>query len=228
MNTEHIELEKELLEGITHEEPWALVEVFSKIVRLSGTAEERRAIDYLLGRLDALGIPYTIYEPELYVSLPRSAELQILTDGENPIRCKTPSFSASGTLEGEVVYIPSALAKRVDDFFDTATGDRGVDLQGKIVMTDGISLPRASKEFEDRGAIGQIFINPHPETTHELIITSIWGTPTLENIKDKPHTQVVNVNTTTGTRIKTLLQRVPSAAALPRPSMRDGKRPPFR
>ena len=56
------ELERTILNEISAEEPWALVEKFSQIVRLSGTAEERRAIDYLLARMDALGIPYTVYE----------------------------------------------------------------------------------------------------------------------------------------------------------------------
>ncbi len=91
--------------------------------------------------------------------------------------------------------MPSVLAKRVDSFFDNPAEGSDVDVRGKIVMTDGISLPKAAKAFEDRGALGQIYINPHEETTHELIITSIWGTPTLENIIDKPSTQVINVNT---------------------------------
>ena len=74
------EAEKKLLDDINATEPWALVEAFSSVVRLSATPEERKAIDYLLSRMDALEIPYTLYEPELYVSLPVSAELEILTE----------------------------------------------------------------------------------------------------------------------------------------------------
>ena len=201
------ELEKTMLNEISAKEPWALVETFSRIVRLSGTAEERRAIDYLIGRMNDLGIPYTVYEPEIFVSLPVSAKLEL--PGEAPIVCKTPSFSASGVLEEEVLYVPAAPAKRVESFFDNPAEGVDVDVWGKIVMTDGISLPKAAKAFEDRGAVGQIYINPHEETTHELIITSIWGTPTLENIKDKPSTHVINVNTRTGNRIKELLKKGP-------------------
>ena len=200
-------LEKTMLDEISAREPWALVETFSKIVRLSGTAEERRAIDYLMGRMDALGIPYTVHEPEIYVSLPVSAKLEL--PGNDPIMCKTPSFSVSGVLEAEVVYVPAAPAKRVDSFFNNPAEGSDVDVRGKIVMTDGISLPKAAKGFEDRGAVGQIYINPHKETTHELIITSIWGTPTLENIKDKPNAHVINVNTGTGNRVKELLKKGP-------------------
>jgi N-acetylated-alpha-linked acidic dipeptidase len=199
------ELEKTMLDEISAREPWKLVETFSKIVRLSGTADERRAVDYLMGRMEALGIPYSVYEPEIYVSLPVSAKLEL--PGEEPVVCKTPSFSASGVLEAEVVYAPAAPAKRVDSFFDNPAAGSDVDVRGKIVMTDGISLPKAAKAFEDRGAVGQIYINPHKETTHELIITSIWGTPTLENIKDKPSTHVINVNTNTGNRVKELLKK---------------------
>lgn len=201
------EAEKKILADISADEPWALVEKFSEIVRPSATAEERKAIDYLLHRMDTLGIPYTLYEPELYVSLPISAQLDILTENGESIRCKTPSFSASGTIEGEVVYLPSRLAKQVNDFFNNPVAADGIDLTNKIVMTDGISLPKAAKELEDRGAAAQIYINPHPENMHELIITSIWGIPTLENIKNKPRTQVVNINRNTGDRIRRLIDK---------------------
>ena len=87
------------------------------------------------------------------MSLPISAKLEL--PGEEPIICKTPSFSASGVLEGEVVYVPSALADRVDSFFDTSAEGTDVDVRGKIVMTDGISLPKAARTFEDRGAVAR-------------------------------------------------------------------------
>ena len=44
-------LEREILESITLDAPWAAVERFSTLVRLSGSAPEREAVDYLMERL---------------------------------------------------------------------------------------------------------------------------------------------------------------------------------
>jgi len=198
-------VEQSILNEISAEEPWKLVETFSKIVRLSGTPEERKAIDYLVGRLEALGIPYTLHEPELYVSLPRWSRLEVLSEGGQELRCKTPAFSASGTVQGELVYIPAGLAAGIGDFFYSSAKDDRTDVSGKIVITEGMSLPKVIKDYEDRGAIGQIYINPDPEIIHELMATTIWGIPTLENVKDKPHTPIVNTNSTIGQRLRALL-----------------------
>ncbi|MEE9610554.1 MAG: hypothetical protein V3W19_04840, partial [Desulfatiglandales bacterium] len=155
-------LEKAIPDEITSDEPWKLVEKFSTIVRLSGTDEERKAIDYLISRLDALGIPYAVYEPEIYMSLPLAAEMNIVSEAGETLPCKNPAFSVSGTIEGDLIYVPADLASGIGDFFDTGGSTARVDVRGKIIMTDGISTPRAAKEYEDRGAIAQIYINPHP------------------------------------------------------------------
>src|SRR5512133_563846 len=179
-------VEQAVLHDISADEPWALVETFSKIVRLSGMPEERKAISYLEDRLKDLGIPYTLYEPEIYVSLPEWAKLEVLSGDGQQIKCKTPAFSASGTVEGELVYIPAGLAAGIGDFFYSSAQDDRTDVNGKIVITEGMSLPKVIRDYEDRGAIGQIYINPDPEVIHELMATTIWGIRTLENVKATP------------------------------------------
>lgn len=200
-------LEQSILGAISKEEPWALVERFSHIVRLSATPEERKAIDYLVGRLEALGVPYTLYEPELYVSLPISGRLEV--PGGREIRAKTPAYSASGTVEAEIVYVPGNLAGDVSQFFFSTAQDTAGDVRGKIVLTEGMSLPKVVQDYEQRGAVGQIYINPDPEVIHELMATTIWGIPTLENLASKPHTPIVNVNRTGGEELKQLLASGP-------------------
>ncbi len=205
-------LEQSILGAISKDEPWALVEQFSKTVRLSATPEERKAIDYLVGRLEALGIPYTLYEPELYVSLPISARLEV-SDGQE-VRAKTPAYSAAGTVEAEVVYVPGSLAGDVSQFFFSTAQDTAGDVQGKIVLTEGMSLPKVIRDYEQRGAVGQIYINPDPAVIHELMATTIWGIPTLENLESKPHTPIVNVNRMGGEQLKQLLAKGPVRARI--------------
>ena len=202
-------MERAILSEISADEPWALVERFSRIVRLSCTPEERTAIDYLTGRLQALGIPYTLYEPDLYVSLPLSAQLAILSQNGREVHCKTPAFSAPGTVEGEVVHIRAGLAAGIGDFFNAGAQENPADVRGKIVLTEGMSLPRVIRDYEERGAIGQIYINPDPEIIHELMASPVWGIPTPENMRNLPRTSIVNINRTSGEKLRELLASGP-------------------
>ena len=62
--------EKKILNSVSREVPWKLVEYFSRLKRDSGTEEEREAARYITGQLDSFGVSYQVYEPELYLSLP--------------------------------------------------------------------------------------------------------------------------------------------------------------
>jgi len=66
--------EAELVDAVSREEPWSLVERFADLERVSGSEDERQAA-YLCDRLDDLGIDYERHEPELYRSAPLDASL---------------------------------------------------------------------------------------------------------------------------------------------------------
>ena len=87
--------EKKILNSVSREVPWNLVEHFSQLKRDSGTEGEREAARYITGQLDSFGVSYHVYEPELYLSLPEWAKLHVLSPSLFEIRCKTPSFSFS-------------------------------------------------------------------------------------------------------------------------------------
>ena len=70
-------LEAAARDAIRLDEPRALLDRFITLVRESGTADERTAADLIVGRLQALGIPVTVHEPELYISNPVRAELTL-------------------------------------------------------------------------------------------------------------------------------------------------------
>jgi len=67
--------EAELVDAVSREEPWSLVERFADLERVSGSEDERQAAAYLCDRLDDLGIDYERHEPELYRSAPLDASL---------------------------------------------------------------------------------------------------------------------------------------------------------
>lgn len=194
-------LENQLLEEVSLEEPWKVVEEFSKLVRVSSSEDERKAATFLVERLHELGIDVKLYEPELYLSIPLSAEIDVLSPRERSIRAKPPSFSASGSVEGKVVYVPSRRAKGTADLFDMKI-QSDIDVNGRIVLTEGLSImPQAIRHFEEKGAIGQIAIHPG-KRIHEGIATSIWGTPTPENLNTKPRTPLASVNRIDGEYLK--------------------------
>jgi hypothetical protein len=187
--------ESAMLNDVSIEEPWAFVELASSLVRLSGRDDERKAIDYLTGKLDQFGVSYQLHTPTLFVSWPLGATLRVL--GENPVTllAKTPSMSVSTggeEVEGELLYLPTGWAKGIDDFF--ATPEMGnQDFTGKVVITEGMPMPMKVADIAKRGAIAAVFVGPG-ERIHEGVCTTIWGSPDLDSMDRQPLIPIIAVN----------------------------------
>jgi hypothetical protein len=222
-------LESKAREAIRLDEPRALLEQFVTLVRESGTPAEDAAARYVVGRLEALGVPVTLHAPDLYISLPERAELSV-TAGAGPraVRARPPAFARSTgdqPVEGEICYVPSRYAAGTATLFDTpdAAGrtDAGEDpVTGRIVLTEGYAMPGPVQAFERRRAVGQIYIHPG-HNIHEGICTSIWGAPTGESIGRKPKTPVVCINHPDGEALIAEAARGPVRAAI-RTWLREG------
>src|SRR5581483_7599282 len=74
------ELESQILNAVSLDVPWRLVEDFSSLVRLSGSPEERRAFELLVRQLSDWGVPHTLHEPETFISIPGPASVRSLAD----------------------------------------------------------------------------------------------------------------------------------------------------
>lgn len=191
-------VEQSLLAAASLDEPWALLETFSTLVRESGTADEWTAARYITGRLDALGIPFKLHEPKLFISIPRTAELKVREEGGTfrSVRAKTPAMSvATGDkwIEGELLYVPTGHAKSTNSLFDGAGVDASAGLAGKIVLTEGYPMPGKVAEFSALGVEAMIFISPG-QHIHEGICTPIWGAPDLDNAGAQPDIPVIAIN----------------------------------
>jgi len=207
--------------AISLEEPKALLDSFIHLIRESGTEAERTAAGYLKARLDALGIPITVHQPTLYISNPIRAELTVTADGQaRGLHARPPAMGRStgdDAVTGEICYVPSKYAGGTMSLFDlpdaarTSGGDDPV--RGKIVLTEGFSMPAAVGAFERRGAIGEIFIHPG-RNVHEGICTSIWGAPTAESLGRKPAIPVVCINNPDGQALIADLERGVTRASI--------------
>jgi N-acetylated-alpha-linked acidic dipeptidase len=207
-------LESDARAAIALDEPRALLDRFKTLVRESGTPDEHTAGHYIVERLQAFGVPVTLHAPHLYISLPERAALTVDGgDGARAIRARPPAMAKStgdDPVQGEVCYVPSRYAAGTSSLFDVPdaarAGGAGADpVAGRIVLTEGFSMPGPVQAFERRGAIAQIYIHPG-ERIHEGICTPIWGAPTAESIGRKPSTPVICINQPDGQSLISQLQ----------------------
>lgn len=194
------ENEAAFLAELSLEEPWSLIEHFATLVRESGTEDERRAADFLAGRLAALGIPYQVHHPTLFLSLPRGAGVKVLSPERRSIFAKTPAFSVSTgavPVQGELIYVPSEHAETDAELFGSRIHQASRDLRGALAITEGMATPQKVADLTALGVVGAIFISPG-ERIHEGISTQIWGAPDLDTDGHQPRLPIANVSHSDG------------------------------
>jgi N-acetylated-alpha-linked acidic dipeptidase len=202
------EHEKLLLDEISMETPKRILDVFSGLIRESGSEDERTAAHFLGSLLKEWGVPHTVHYPSIYLSVPKTASVKALAPNAKSFRAKTPSFSVSTNSEpvcGELVYVPSAQATDRYDIFDAKVKEEVNDLAGKIVISEGLAMPEKVATFHDKGVLGAVFINPG-KNIHDGICTTIWGSPDLDTIGNEPKIPVVAVNKSDGEELKAMCQ----------------------
>ncbi len=189
-----------LLADISFDLGWSLIERFAVLVRESGSLDERAAAHFITSRLEVLGVPFELHEPDLYLSIPRSASVDL--DGAT-LAAKAPSFSLSTGPKGlsaAPVHLPAAPIEGASELFKAAYGEDIPDVAGKIVVTEGYPMPASVRRLEAAGAAGQVYINPGVRI-HWGICTPIWGAPGEAQISRKPSTPVVAINRPDGDRV---------------------------
>ena len=193
-------LAETLLADISFDLGWSLLERFAVLVRESGSADERAAAHFIVSRLEALDIPHQVYEPELYLSIPRGASVDIAGDS---FSAKPPSFATSTARRGlsaQPIHVPADRAADTSTLFDSTLGNLPEEVAGKIVVTEGFPMPASVAQLEAAGAVGQVYINPGSRV-HWGICTTIWGTPGDSQRHLKPTTPVAAINRPDGDRL---------------------------
>lgn len=184
--------------------------VFSTLFRDSGTEDEWKAARYLVSELAQRGVQAEILELPSLISLPgegRLAALDANGDESENFTVRTRSFGQQtppGGIEAELVFVPFQAPKQGEMIFShrAVAGDySGLDVQGKIVLTaDG--GPDGVLRAQERGAAGHVHIWPSDEpVVHEMICTSIWGTPTPESAARLPKIPVLGIGNADGQRL---------------------------
>ena len=187
-----------IVEDISLDIPWALVEKFATLPRWKAK-DVNRGADVITKMLTDCGVPFDVYQPSIYLSIPYSAEVKA---GSKVFKAKPPAYSRDcrDGLTGELVYVPAAYSKTIATLFNKNQDDQlssAERLRGKIVISEGFAFPGKMLEFERKGAIGIIAVNPGVDI-HWGICTSIWGTPDLDDLPRKPNIPMAAVNNADG------------------------------
>jgi Iap family predicted aminopeptidase len=172
-------------------------ESIAQWVRLSGTPDERRAFDYIREQLEGFGFTTTLHESDALTGYPETSRLEILGPEVTIIPSNGYALSPRTTddgIVGDVVYVGSGRFKDYD----------GLDVRGKIVLSDGLAMPEKTVAAQQAGAIGQVHIND--EHIHEMCISPVWGTPTPETSPLLPAVPSVGVAQADGDQLKAALE----------------------
>lgn len=206
--------EESVLSSISLDEPWSLVETFSTMHRWMPD-DVNRGADEIISRLQRLGIPHTVYEPDIYLSVPLSASVE--ADGTS-FRAKPPSMSlpVPEGVTGELVYLGANVknlrnyTRNAADLFTDGAENLAERLKGRILLTEGFGNPALTSIAEEAGALGLIVINPG-QNIHWGTCTTIWGTPGLTDLARKPKIPVLAINNPDGKRMIELAKAGQSA-----------------
>ncbi|MEO1679573.1 MAG: M28 family peptidase [Pseudomonadota bacterium] len=187
-----------LTDQVTLDAPWSLVEAFSTMPRWKPSDVEIAAQE-IAQRLGALDVPVTLLEANLHLSIPFTA--QVSANGQT-FKAKPPAYARDcrAGLTAPLVHVPAKFSSSINTLFvknQDAEASAEENIRGKIVISEGFSFPGKILEFEQKGAVGVIAINPGADS-HWGICTSIWGTPDLDDLPRKPTIPVAAVNNPDG------------------------------
>jgi len=194
--------------AVSIDEPWRLLERFATLIRDSGSEHERDAAEYMRERLEDLGLKPEVYLPDLYISVPRGCALEVLDPEPLELECKVPAFSLSTgdvPVEGEVVEIATGAIEDMAQLFKSEVAGDLSHVAGKIVLAEGYAMPKVVRQLEAAGAAAAIFVNPG--NSHEGIITSIWGTPGIDERERIPEIVALSVPSSAGDELRRRIQQ---------------------
>jgi hypothetical protein len=169
--------------------------------RESGSPGEALAYDYIEHTLKQYGLEVERREIEALISLPQEGRV-LLPDG-GLIEGLTHAFSPSTEgLEAEVV----------DAGEGTAEDHARARSAGKIALIDSLATPGKAWTAQEAGTVGQIFVNA--DHLHNMIVTTVWGTPTPETAWRIPRTPCLSVRGEDARRLRAVMAPGPARVRL--------------
>jgi len=195
--------EKQFLSEIDIGEAWSHVEHLSTLDKTSGTEGEMKAHEYVRSKLEEYAVPYKAYELDSLISHPKEATLRVFSPTPMEVECITHSFSKPTPeegLEAELVYVPVSPSSLFTGLGDLVDQYRESDVEGKVTLMYGVASPAVVWAAQKAGAIAQVHICGG-DVLHEMIVTTVWGTPTPESAGRIPGITAVSVKRSEGEKL---------------------------
>jgi hypothetical protein len=165
-------------------------------IKLSGTPDELASLQYFRARMDAYGYRTELVLHDAYISLPGAARVDVDNQVVTSITHSFSRNSPPGGVTGRLVYVGDGEDA---DF-------AGKDVRGAIVLTEGIASPGQAARSSRAGAVGQVQISPH-EHLHEMCVSPVWGSPSVETLAGLPSTVICTVSDADGDMLRERLAR---------------------
>ncbi len=206
--------------GITTEGLDRFASAIVRYERPSGSLGENAAIDSIVAGLREAGVPVEVHTFDTYASDPVSATVEIPGTG---ISFEAITMAYSGETDGLVARLVDLGTLRDLPGLEVGTGQRlalegdprwygddaAPDLQGAIAMVEGQPRNVPTAALALMGASGIIFVNPE-ERLNDLIVTSTWGTPSLQTYQRLPTIPTVQVAKSAGDALRERMTRGPT------------------
>lgn len=189
-------IEAPLRAAVSGDELMTHARAIARWERESGSPGEAQAFDYIEGGLKRYGLEVERREIEAYISLPIEARV-VLPDGTS-ISALTHSFSASTSPDG----LDADLIDAGDGAPETLARARGA-----IALVDGLATPAKAWAAQGAGSLGQVFVNF--DHLHNMIVTTVWGTPTPATAARIPGLPCCSIVRADAERLRGLLARGP-------------------
>jgi hypothetical protein len=182
-------LETSLMAGVSGPTLMEHVHTIGAWERESGSPGEAQAYDYIERTLKGYGLDVERREIDAYISVPLEGRIR-LEDG-TLVEGLAHSFSAStAALDGELVDVGDG---RPEDYARAGAA-------GKIVLVRGLASPGKAWAAQQAGTLGQVFVVM--DHLHNMIVTTIWGTPTPETAHRIPTTPCLSILGADGERLR--------------------------
>jgi N-acetylated-alpha-linked acidic dipeptidase len=201
MNTREEKVdEKTIVDEVSGAELMAHTQGIAQWVRLSGTVEELEAVKYVQGVLEGYGYETRVLLHDALISLPGEASVTVEGQAVDLGRCVTHCFSGATPAEG-------VSGELVDVGGGTAADYDGVNLEGKIVLVDGLGSAEQTLRAQRGGARGQICVQD--DYLRMIPISPLWGAPTPETRSLVPQIPSLSMTGKGGQKLRELMQRGP-------------------
>ncbi|WP_137921595.1 M28 family peptidase [Hydrogenophaga sp. 2FB] len=141
--------------------------------KVSGTAEELQACDWITGQLARYGVAWKVHAFDALISHPRHTALRWLGDVPRSIDAVGVAFSRETGPEGieaELVWVGQGKPSDYD----------GRDVRGKIVLIGALPEYGACAAAWRAGAVGLLGASSGPQR-HKMTCSPIWGSPASED-----------------------------------------------